>query len=108
MIPLSQLLEIHDGTEAIVKCPKCENTYVHIIRVRVNQNGMVTTVDGNKYTLDPNGPKTGRGTRVSIECHCESGCLFALEFQFHKGNLYLETTDQGECGENWPNTLWRD
>ena len=98
-----------DSTHLI--CPKCGNDCCHLSKVTVNQNGMVTTVRRDNDTLDPDGPKTGRGSHVYVHCFCESGCLFAMEFSFHKGNTYFNVADEGDAV---PGTdvdveeLWRD
>lgn len=92
------------GWDCRVLCPCCENTYVHLANVVVNQGGDITTInkDGTAFQ---EGLASGRGTNIKIGMWCESGHGFALGFQFHKGQTFVSC---GEADAEETAELWRD
>ena len=90
-----------------VHCPICFNQdYVHMVDVAVNQGGDTTIVEYGGARLEER-PASGRGSLVTVRMVCESSHLFALEFQFHKGQTFARTVQLGTV-EQFPSTLWRD
>ena len=59
-----------------VTCAVCGFECVHIARVDVNQNGLITTVDRDNDRLEPNGPKSGRGSKEWERLHFDRLRLF--------------------------------
>ena len=99
-----------------IRCPVCYgplagggDSCVHIARVDVNQNGLITTVDRHSERLEPNGPKSGRGSQVIVSFWCESGHRFAHVYQFHKGKVSMTVAAGPAADESAPQSeLWRD
>lgn len=66
-------------------CPKCDDTYVHVLDVRLAE-----------------GPYDGRPC-AEIALRCESGCETTLLFGNYKGNGYCHWVE----GIEWTNQSWR-
>lgn len=96
-----------------MECPVCSGKgllfdYNHITGVRVAQGDDVTIVAGSGTRLQRS-QNGARGSLVTIAFSCEEGHYFCLDFQFHKGQVFLWAEEcaqpdwVGDSGE-----LWRD
>jgi len=90
-------------------CPQCGFNYVHIRNAVVNAGGDVTAVTPHGTMRFPDEP-AGRGTLVQLDFWCEGGHKFKINFQFHKGQVFVWSEYLGEAAEEYGEyeELWRD
>jgi hypothetical protein len=75
----------------VVHCFFCDDfePYVHPVQVTVNRGGVITTIDADGESINPDGEAAARGVLISITYHCECGAKFAVHHHFHKGHTYI-------------------
>jgi hypothetical protein len=112
-ITLSELLEF-DALGTLLRCPVCVETEeaipvgVHLVGVEVDAGGTVTKVRQNGTTVRAGDHEcVERGSVVSIDCGCENGHHFFIQFAFHKGQTSAVARVLPDTGE-WPADIWRD
>jgi len=87
-----------NGYDAILKCPKCDNEYLHQGRIEIfdrneDAGGLHVTVDGGKVQADSDmtGNPSIRRHGLKIEFRCEGcGARPVLSFSQHKGNTEVD------------------
>jgi len=96
-----------NADQGSLKCPKCGEEYVHLIKVTLNLGGEVVVIGpGKEKAIIPGGPATGRGSSVWISFVCESGHCWREHYQFHKGFTYKQI--EGIADSDLEGGLWRD
>ncbi len=91
------------NNEVVLKCPLCGNDYTH-------PQGAFTRMGRDKGEAKvyegtvAKGPPTGaRRSALVVVFRCESGCLFELIIQQHKGHNFIDfaaaTEPDGKTGE---------
>ena len=88
-----------------MRCPFCGEEYVHIAHVEVDQGGFIAKVSCQGVEKRSE-QSLARGSQVSIVMYCEDGCVFSINYSFHKGMTTKDVTrlpDDPQLEE-----LWRD
>ncbi len=103
------------GSEIIV-CPEpfCGRAETHPIKVTVNRGGSITTVS-HEGTRIGDGEASRWGVLIAVHLQCESGHVFAMRQQFHKGSTIFEVESLGDLSVqtddefiNAGHVIWRD
>lgn len=96
-------------TDKTEQCPACGDEHVHMVGVRMNEGGRITTL-GPGTREESIGAPSGRGSSIAVRFQCEEGHAFVVAFQFHKGIVYRgrrrEPARDRPVGE--VSGLWRD
>lgn len=103
----------HGWSNLPMDCPVCRAEkkpfdYNHISGVRVAQGSDVTIVTGDGTRLERQ-ENSARGSLVTIAFRCEGGHHFCLDFQFHKGQVFVWA--EKSASPDWlrdSGELWRD
>jgi len=94
----------------LLKCPFCDNEYVHIINVMVNQGGLIAIITNGEIRSIKGGMPELRGSSIRMEYLGECGHQWVSTQDFHKGNVFVETTllkSDVELSLDF-DELWRD
>jgi hypothetical protein len=112
MITVQGSVEVNltSGEEVEIKCPECEDNYVHPIRVQVVKGEDFVTVTSAKEPIigkDPALKGKRRGVRIITTFWCEHGHEFSMDVQFHKGLSFLSFSE-ANAAPTEGTVIWRD
>lgn len=96
--------------EPVIACPKCGESYVHIVNAFVAMNHTFIAAEGDDATVirtTKGSPR--RGSRITITFAGECQHQFSYAFTFHKGTTGVELINVVDIPPGkFPSTLWRD
>lgn len=96
--------------EPVIACPKCGESFIHIVNVFVGMNHTFVSCEGDDATVIRSTKKSSRrGSRVTITFAGECRHQFSYALQFHKGTVGVELINCVDIPPGkFPSTLWRD
>lgn len=93
--------------EPVQACPVCNDPWIHLQAVEVEQGRQLTTHTKGEATTTTKPDQKPRGSIVVIRFIGECGHKFAYRWQFHKGTTYVELCDVGPGSVEHTPTMWR-
>ncbi len=108
--PIIYTHEIHmDADSDVLRCPACGYEYNHPIRVVTNRGGVVDIIEGwEDSPRHIQATPTRRGSSIWLEFICECDHVWAIQFQFHKGQVFTKTLSRGMMRFEDVSEFWRD